>query len=105
VSGGVLGWLDALLHYGALATRAIENAGMVAALIAFTTILASVCGLFGWRMRLYGALVGGMIVNAIVKAEGGGYAAAFAAMLIATALGYGMASVVVLVRVLNLRRR
>lgn len=100
-----LGWLDLLLHYGGVAMQAINSAGMVVALVAFTTILASICGLFGWRMRLYGAIVGGMIINAIVKAEGGSYAAALAAMLIATALGYGMASVVVLVRVLNLRRR
>jgi hypothetical protein len=104
VSGGAPGWLDALLHYGAIAARAIENAGMVAALIAFTAILAAVCGLFGWRMRLYGAIVGGMLVNAIVKAEGGGFAAALAAMLIATALGFALGSVPVLVRVLNTRR-
>lgn len=100
-----LGWLDLLLHYGGVAMEAINSAGMVVALVAFTAILAATCGLLGWRMRLYGAIVGGMLVNAIVKAEGGSYAAALAAMLIATALGYALGSVVLLVRVLNLRRR
>jgi hypothetical protein len=102
---GALAWLDTLLHYGGLAMHAINSAGMVVALVAFTAILAATCGLLGWRMRLYGAIVGGMLVNAIVKAEGGSYAAALAAMLIATALGYALGSVVLLVRVLNLRRR
>jgi hypothetical protein len=41
-------------------------------------------------MRLYGAMVGGMLVNAVAKAEGAGYEAALAAMMTVTALAFAL---------------
>lgn len=93
-----------LLDYAGVALRAIDNTAMVVALVALGAILAAVAGFFGWRMRLYGAMVGGMIMNAIVKAEGGGYASALAAMAIMTALAFALGSAPALVWLLNRRR-
>ena len=41
-------------------------------------------------MRLYGAMAGGMVVNAVVKAEGAGYEAALAAMAVVTVLAFAL---------------
>lgn len=93
-----------ILDYAGAALRAIDSTAMVVALVALAAILAAVAGFFGWRTRLYGAMVGGMIMNAIVKAEGGGYANALAAMAVTTALGFALGSVPMLVWLLNRRR-
>ena len=78
-------------HYLRLAQDAINSMGMTIALLVMAAILASAGGIVSVRMRLYGAIVGGMIVNIAVKANGGGYAAALAAMLLATTLAFAVA--------------
>ncbi|MBN8481984.1 MAG: hypothetical protein J0L88_10395 [Xanthomonadales bacterium] len=98
-------WAYTLLDLGAAAFRAINSAGMVIALVLLAAILAAVAGFGGGRMRLYGAMVGGMVMNAVVKAEGGGHEAAFAAMAITTALGYALGGTGLLVKLLNVRKR
>ena len=72
-----LGYLDAAL-------RAIDNTALTIALLLLGAIFAAAGGMISARMRLYGALVGAMLINAFVKAEGGSFAAALAAMLAAT---------------------
>ena len=79
-----------ILGLVAAAWRAIDSAIMGVALVMLATILAAVGGAVSWKMRLYGAIVGGMLVNAVAKAEGAGYEAALAAMLVVTALGYAL---------------
>jgi hypothetical protein len=59
----------------------------------------------GWKMRIYGALAGGMLVNVVIKAMGGGYAAALAAMLIAAAVGYALGCAPLLLKLLKLQQR
>ena len=59
--------MDALSLLGLIATawRAVDSAFMGVALVILATILAAVGGAVSWKMRLYGAMVGGMLVNAV----------------------------------------
>ena len=91
-------------RYWDLATQAIDNTVMTVAIILTTAILAAVGGFVSAKMRLYGAIVGGMLLNAVVKAMGGGFAAALAAMVVATALGFALGSTPFLLRLLKNRR-
>ena len=90
-----------LAYYLGIAQGAIDSMGMTIALLVMAAILASAGGMVSLRMRLYGAIVGGMIVNIAVKANGGGYAAALAAMLLATALAFAVGSTPFLVQLLE----
>ena len=82
--------LTTVLDYWRIATHAIDNLVMTTALVITACILAAVGGVVGWRMRLYGAVVGGMIMNVVVKAMGGGFAAALAATVAVAALAFAM---------------
>ncbi len=93
--------LDSLWRYVRVAQDAIDSIGMTLALLLLATILASVGGFVSARMRFYGAIVGGMVVNIAVKANGGGYAAALAAMVLATALAFAVGSTPFLVQLLK----
>ena len=88
-------------HYLRIAQDAINSIGMTIALLIMAAVLASAGGIVGIRMRLYGAIVGGMIVNIAVKANGGGYSAALAAMLVASTLAFAIGSTPFLVRLLK----
>ena len=105
---GSLGMLDALARSRTTSPSQLarcHSIGMVIAIVIAAGILASVGGMVDARMRLYGAIVGGMIMNIVVKAEGGGYVAALAAMVAATALAFALGSVPFLVQVLRRVRR
>ena len=97
--------LAALLDYWEVAMRAIDNIVMTIALVLTACIMAAVGGFGGWRSRLYGAVVGGMLMNAVVKAMGGGFAAALAATIGVTGLAFALGSVPFLVRLLKSVRR
>jgi hypothetical protein len=90
-----------LLDAFAIAWRAIDNVALAIALILVTAIFAAVGGLMSWKMRVWGAMVGGMMVNAVAKAEGAGYEAAFAAMVVTTALGVTLGSAGLIVRLMR----
>ena len=94
-----------LLNYVAVALAAVNSIGMVLAIALTAAILASIGGMVDARMRLYGAIVGGMIMNIVVKAEGGSYGAALAAMVLVSGLAYGLASMPFLVQILRRVRR
>ena len=85
------------IDYWQVATRAIDNVVMTIALVITACILAAVGGFAGWRMRLYGAIVGGMIMNVVVKAMGGGFAAALAATVGVAGLAFAVGTVPFLV--------
>ena len=87
-----------ILALVATAWRALDSAVMGVALVILTTILAAVGGAVSWKLRLYGAIVGGMVVNAVAKAEGAGYEAALVAMIVVTALGVALGSAGRLIR-------
>lgn len=92
-------------HHVQVALDAIHSAGMTIAMLVFAAILAAAGGMVNARMRLYGAMVGGMLVNILVKAEGGGYAAALAAMVLTTALAFAVGSMAFLIVLLRRVRR
>ena len=92
--GEFLGYWDA-------AMAALSSMGMTIALILMASIMAAAGGFLGWRMRLYGALVGGMLMNVTVKAMGGSFAAAFAAALGITAIAFAVGSAPFLLQVLK----
>lgn len=94
----------AILGYLASALRAIDSIVLSVALVLVASIFAAIGGLISWRLRLYGAMCGGMIVNVVAKAEGAGYEAAFFAMLAATILGVAFGSAGLVVRLMKLRR-
>jgi hypothetical protein len=99
--------MDALasaLDYWQIAARAIDNLGMTVALVLLACILAAVGGFAGWRMRLYGAVVGAMLMNAVVKAMGGGFLAALIAAVAVASLAFAVGSVPFLVAVLKRAR-
>jgi len=96
----VMSVLDAV----ATAWRAIDNVALAIALILVTAIFAAVGGLMSWKMRVWGAMVGGMMVNAVAKAEGAGYEAAFAAMVVTTAMGVALGSAGLIVRLMKVKR-
>jgi len=93
-----------ILDAVAIAWRAIDNVALAIALILVTSIFAAVGGLMSWKMRVWGAMVGGMMVNAVAKAEGAGYEAAFAAMVVTTALGVALGSAGLIVRLMKVKR-
>jgi hypothetical protein len=97
--------LTALLDYWQLAARAIDNVVMTIALVVMACILAALGGFAGWRMRLYGAIVGGMIMNVVVKAMGGGFAAALATTIGVAGLAFAVGTVPFLVRIVKRVRR
>jgi hypothetical protein len=78
---------------------------MTVALVLVACILAAVGGFGDWRMRLYGAVVGGMLMNAVVKAMGGGFAAALAATIGVAGLAFAVGTVPFLVRLVKQVRR
>jgi len=94
-----------ILDLIATAWRALDSAVMGVALVILTTILAALGGAVSWKMRLYGAIVGGMVVNAVAKAEGAGYEAALAAMVVVTALAFALGGAGRLVDLQVLKRR
>lgn len=93
------------VHYVAVALAAVQSIGMVVAIVIAAGILAAAGGMVDARMRLYGAIVGGMIMNIVVKAEGGGYVAALAAMVMTTGLAFTLGSIPFLVQVLRRVKR
>jgi hypothetical protein len=95
----------AFANYVAVALAAVQSVGMVIAIVIAASIMAAAGGMVDARMRLYGAIVGGMIMNIVVKAEGGGYVAALAAMVATTALAFALGSLPFLVQVLRRVRR
>jgi len=97
--------LGAVGRHLSVALDAIHSVGLTIAMVLFAGILAAVGGMVSARMRLYGAIVGGMLVNILVKAEGGGYAAALAAMALTTALGAALGTAPFLIALLRRVRR
>lgn len=97
--------LGSVAHYVELALNAVNSAGMTIAMLLFAAIMAAAGGMVSGKMRLYGAIVGGMLVNILVKAEGGGYAAALAAMLLTTALAFALGSTPFLIALLRRVRK
>lgn len=97
--------IDTLWHYWEVANSAIDNTVMTVAIVLTAAILAAVGGFVSARMRLYGAIVGGMMLNAVVKAMGGGFAPALAAMVVATALGFALGSTPFLLRLMKNAKR
>ena len=100
--------MDALatfLGYWQGAAQAIDSAMMTIALVLVACILAAAGGIAGWRMRLYGAVVGAMIMNAVVKAMGGGFAAALAATIAVAGLAFAVGTLPFLVQLLKRVRR
>ena len=97
--------LTTLLDYWQIAARAIDNVVMTTALVVVACILAAVGGVAGWRMRLYGAVVGGLLMNAVVKAMGGGFAAALAATVAVAALAFAVGTLPFLVLLAKRVRR
>jgi len=100
-----LEFLETVHRYWNIAATAIDNSAMTVAILTTAAILAAVGGMVGMRMRLYGAIVGGMIMNAVVKAMGGGFAAALAAMAVVTVLAFAVGSTPFLLQVLKRARR
>lgn len=93
-----------LPYWVSVAQGAVDNAAMTVSFILFGAILAAAGGFVSARMRLYGAIMGGMIVNIAVKAMGGGYAAALAAMLLVTAIAFALGCTPLLLRLLRSQR-
>lgn len=87
-----------------MTSGAIDNLGMTVALVLLACILAAVGGFAGWRMRLYGAVVGAMLMNAVVKAMGGGFLPALVATAAVAGLAFAVGSVPFLVAVLKRAR-
>jgi len=97
--------LTTLLDYWNAATRAIDNVVMTTALVLTACIMAAVGGFAGWRMRLYGAVAGGMMMNVVVKAMGGGFAAALAAAIAVAGLAFAVGTLPFLARLVKQVRR
>ena len=97
--------LASFAHHLQVAQDAIHSVGMTIAMLLFAGILAAAGGMVSARMRLYGAMVGGMLVDILVKAEGGGYAAALAAMVLTTAFAFALGTTPFLVALLRRVRR
>lgn len=97
--------LIALLGYWQAAMSALNSIGMTIALVLLACILAAAGGFGGWRPRLYGAVVGAMIMNAMIKAEGGSFAAALGATVVVAALAFAVGTVPFLIQLLRRVRR
>jgi hypothetical protein len=93
--------LDALVA----AVRAVDNLMIVGALVLLASIFAAVGGLVSWRARLYGAMIGGMVANAVAKAEGASYASALVAMLAVTLVAVALGSAGLVVRLMKASKR
>lgn len=96
--------LDGFVRYASLAMAAVDNVVVMLALVLTTGILAAVGGMVSGKMRLYGALAGGMLINIVIKAMGGGYAAALVAMAAAVGVGYAIGCAPLLLKLLKLQR-
>lgn len=94
----VLGYVDA-------AMAAMNSIGMTIALVLLACIMAAAGSFGGVRTRLYGAVVGAMIVNAVIKAMGGSFYAALAATAVVAALAFAVGSAPFLVQLLRRVRR
>lgn len=101
----MLAFLEAAGTSLGVAMNAIDSIAMTLAILVTAWILAAAGGMASARGRLYGAIVGGMIMNIVVKAEGGGYVAALAAMLLTAAFAFAVGSVPFLVQLLKRVRR
>lgn len=97
--------LATLLGYWQAATGALNSIGMTIALVLLACILAAAGGFGGWRTRLYGAVIGAMIMNAVIKAEGGSFAAALAATIVVAALAFAVGTAPFLVMLLRRVRK
>ena len=97
--------LATLLGYWQTAVNAIDNIAMTIALVLMACLMAAVGGVGGWRTRLYGAVVGAMIMNAVIKAMGGSFAAALAATVVVAALAFAVGTVPFLIQLLRRVRR
>lgn len=97
--------LATLLGYWQTAVNAIDNIAMTIALVLMACIMAALGGVGGWRMRLYGAVVGAMIMNAVIKAMGGSFTAALAATVVVAALAFAVGTVPFLLGLLRRVRR
>lgn len=96
-------FLEGFVRYASLAMGAVNNVAMMLALVLTTAILAAVGGFVSAKMRIYGALAGGVLINVVVKAMGGGYAAALVAMLVAAAVGYALGCAPLLLKLLKMQ--
>ncbi len=101
----MLDTLATVVNYVAVALEAVNSIGMVVAIVITACILASIGGMVDARMRLYGAIVGGMIMNIVVKAEGGSYIAALAATVLVAGLAFAIGCAPFLVQLLRRVRR
>jgi len=101
----MLAFLDAAGRHLGVAMQAIDSTGITIAILLTAGILAAVGGMVSVRARIYGAIVGGMLMNIVVKAEGGGFVAALAAMLLTTGLAFALGSTPYLVQVIRRVRR
>jgi hypothetical protein len=97
--------LTALLGYWQSAVTAIDSVAMTIALVVLACILAAVGGFGGWRTRLYGAIVGAMVMNAAIKAMGGSFTAALAATVVVAALAFAVGTVPFLILLVRRVRR
>jgi hypothetical protein len=97
--------IEAAIGYWWNAMSALDSAALTVALVLLTAIAAGAGGMVSPKMRLYGALMGGMLVNVFVKAMGGGYAAALAAMVVTTIVGYVLGCTPFLIQVLRRVRK
>lgn len=97
--------LASLLGYWQNAMNAIDNISMTIALVLLACIMAAVGGFGGWRTRLYGAIVGAMVMNAVIKAMGGSFTAALAAFVVVAALAFAAGTVPFLIQLLRRVRR
>ena len=85
-----LEFLETVHRYWNIAVTAIDNSAMTVAILTTAAILAA---------------VGGMIMNVVVKAMGGGFAAALAAMAVVTVLAFAVGSTPFLFQILKRARR
>jgi hypothetical protein len=99
--GSVYDLVASLPHLWGAAQAALDSAVMTVSFILFGAILAAAGGFVSTRMRLYGAIMGGMIINIAVKAMGGSYASALAAMLLVTAIAFALGCTPLLLRLLR----
>lgn len=97
--------LGAILDFLATALGAIDSIVMSIALVLVASIFAAIGGLVSWRLRLYGAMTGGMLVNVVAKAEDAGYGAALVAMIVVTALATVFGSAGLIVQLMKMQKR
>jgi len=96
-----LHWLDATFHFIDILQRAFDSLAVVAVAIIFGSLFAGVGGFMGARFRLYGAMIGGMIANLFVKADGMAFWPALGAMILMTIVCYALGHLGPLIRILG----